>query len=363
MQNNKILERFFLILLMISSSLFSKAIDKNQTKINLDINLVKNQKKLNAKLLQILKQSSAFVAQEEKNKDFDYIVNFINSTIGNNGEDNEKTVFGYLLLTRHYIAFHEFENADAILSFIKEIKENKSYEDNPVLEILMLHLKSEIFMKKKMYQKAYLSLSKAIKKSEILHLDSGFTMTLYNSYTRILIALKLYREAEGIVKKILGLYKKTTKDQYDKESLIKAFINYGKIYEEKNNYFFAYKTMNTGLSILYHEKALESLSISLENFFINYAFYSYASLKYEDTIFASEMAIDIENKLKITDKLNKLSMYELMGMAYEKQKKYSKAKESYQNVLKELNNVNLIFEEKKKVESDIRQRLNTMETE
>jgi len=350
---------FFILLVALYHPIYGKNIDTNKSKIQ--HNLEKKQQDSNTKLIKMLEQSSLLVAQGEKEKDFNYILDFINNTINIYGEDSENTILGYLALTRHYIGFHKFKNADALFTFIEEIKENRKYENNPILKILILHLKSDIYMKNKKYKKAYSLLVKAIKISETLEIESGFRMSLYNSYTQVLTALKRYKEAERIAKKTLGLYRKTTKNIYDKESLIKVFVNYGGIYEKENNYLLAHKTMDIGLSILSHEEALGNLSIPLLNFFLQYAMYSYATQNYEDTIFAAEMAIEIERKLKIKDKINQPYMWELTGMSYKKQKKYQKAKKSYEKAIKKLEESHLDDEKKEKVRIRIKKELNLIE--
>ncbi len=284
-----------------------------------------------SKVIEMSKYSSFLISERKEDKDFKYIIDFINNSIETYGEDNEYILLGYLALTRHYIAFGKFENANALFSFISEIKENQRYENNPILKILILHLKSDIYIKKGKTQKAYLLLSQAIKLAKKKKADTSLLMSLNNSYVKVLTKLRNYKEAERVAKEALELYKTTGKDSYDRESLIKVFVNYGEIYENKENYLFALKIMEVGLSILYKEDALASPSISLANFFIKYASYAYVVKKYDDTIFASKMDIDIEEKLGHSS--NRPYMLKLIALAFKKQGKYQKAKEYYKKAL------------------------------
>ena len=296
--------------------------------IKLDTALIANKSELEKSIV----YSNKLLIHGKRKENFEFCIQVVNKMIDKHGEDSKQTQIAYLLLARHYISSYMPKPAKELLSFTKDIKENKPYEHSETLNRLFYSLKAELSIIKKDYKKAYMLFQKSLMQLDDKN-DEEIIVKIYilNRLMFIDTNLKKFNEAEQYGKSAMSLHRKVSKNKENLDERIKTFRSYAKIYANQNKYDFAITALDAAIKIYSETETINTTEMIY--LFSDYAIYSLGLHNWNDIIYNAKKSMEIQKKLKIKDNITTVINLRLIALAMQNQNKKTDANLYFEKAL------------------------------
>ena len=326
----------YLLLFIFNLSLFAKE--------SIDLTISKNNqytqnflfKDFNGNFKKIIHYNNELFQNNKQKELFDFNIKLINAMIEKYGEDSEYVYISYLFLARYYIAYSEYDIAKSLLSFTNEIKENKKFEHDDVIQYIIYTTKAsyaegigDIKESYSLYQSAY----KLNKKIYINNVDTR--LHILNPLARISLSLSKIDESVKYVKEAMNIAKNNT--NVDSLCLsMDTFLNYANIYKSIEDYKKSLQIYTTAISLYEGTKKIMRIdndSLCIVEVYTEYANQLVSIGIYADAIKTSEKSLALLGKLGISDSLFNINNLNIIAYAKKETEHYEEAKKFYTKAL------------------------------